>query len=109
MSDRTAVIILLGISLVGCYYLARGSRRARVADAMDRHPAGTALQIGQRAAAAVEAAKGCTAWFKCVVCRDRVRLENLTPDELLAICDDRTPTCPSCAETLAAAEQELTA
>ena len=109
MSDQTAVIILLGISLLGCYYLARGSRRARTADAMNRHPAGTAHQRAQRAAADVQARKGSTAWFKCAVCRLRVRIENLTIEQLLDICDDRTPTCPTCADTLAAAEEEMSA
>lgn len=114
MSDNTAALICYGIALVGVLYLLRGSRRARIAEAKAQHPATRALtasgqagRLAARAAARVEAQQGGTVWFQCILCRNRVRLSSLTADEVIAICDDRAPTCPDCAAVLDAAEKDM--
>jgi hypothetical protein len=107
MTDTTIALLLEGASLIGFFYLLRGSRRARIADAKAKHPATRAQTIATAAADRVVLQHGLTAWIRCTVCGHREMRHHLEPAELVDALTDPRPVCSRCTDVLDAVAEDV--
>ncbi|WP_076260832.1 hypothetical protein [Intrasporangium flavum] len=109
-SEMLMYLAVLGV-LAFVALAMKHSRRVRLAAARAAHPAGKlrGRHHADRAAAAVEAQHGLTAWIQCVLCRRRELRTGLTPAELVDALTDPRVTCSRCVDVLDATAKDVAA